>query len=281
MTDCLTAVPGVDVITTTAEIPTLGSLMINAFVVHGSEPILVDTGTIAGSADFLTALESVIDPADLRWIWLTHTDFDHIGSLATLLERNPRLRVITSFLGVGIMGLSTTPLPMDRLHLVNPGQTISVGDRRLTAVRPPTYDNPITTGFVDDRTGVLFSSDCFGALLSSVPARADDLDLAELRAGQIRWATIDSPWLHDVDRDVLARNLDHTRSLEPSMVCSSHLPPAPGAMLDVLLESVASTPGADRFEGPDQPMLEAMLDAMTTSPTAAAIDPMSASAEVA
>ena len=32
---------------------------------------------------------SVIDPGELRWIWLTHTDFDHIGSLATLLDANP------------------------------------------------------------------------------------------------------------------------------------------------------------------------------------------------
>jgi len=91
MTTCFSAAPGIDVITTTAVIPALGSLAINAFVVHGSEPILVDTGTVAGSADFLAALESVIDPAALRWIWLTHTDFDHIGSLPALLATNPRI----------------------------------------------------------------------------------------------------------------------------------------------------------------------------------------------
>src|SRR6185437_14401916 len=108
---------GVDVISTNADIPGLGSLAINAFVLHGDEPVLVDTGTVAGSEDFMAALDSVIDPAKLRWIWLTHTDFDHIGSMATLLESNPNLRVITSFLGVGIMGLSSSPLAMDRVHL--------------------------------------------------------------------------------------------------------------------------------------------------------------------
>ncbi|MDQ3350586.1 MAG: MBL fold metallo-hydrolase, partial [Actinomycetota bacterium] len=137
MTTCFTATPGVDVITTTADIPALGSLAINAFVLHGAESVLVDTGTVAGASEFMTALASVIDPAELRWIWLTHTDFDHIGSLATLLDANAHLRVITSFLGVGIMGLSSTPLPMDRVHLVNPGQSVTVGDRRLTAVKPP------------------------------------------------------------------------------------------------------------------------------------------------
>jgi flavorubredoxin len=51
--------------------------------------------------EFMAALQSVIDARELRWIWLTHPDFDHIGALATLLERNPNLRVITNFLRVG------------------------------------------------------------------------------------------------------------------------------------------------------------------------------------
>lgn len=261
MTTCFTATPGVDVITTTADIPALGSIAINAFVLHGAEPVLVDTGTVAGTDEFMTALASVIDPSALRWIWLTHTDFDHIGSLATLLEASPDLRVLTSFLGVGIMGLSSAPLPMDRVHLINPGQSIDLADRRLTAVKPPVFDNPITTGVLDDRSGILFSSDCFGALLPEVPRDAADLDTEVLQAGQVRWATIDSAWVHDVDRDTFKHALDELRSLEPTMVCSSHLPPAPGTMLDLFVDSLAMTPEADRFVGPDQAALEAMLAA--------------------
>jgi flavorubredoxin len=265
-TTAFTATPGVEVITTTAAIPAFGSIAINAFVLHGSEPVLVDTGTVAGAGEFMSALESVIDPADLRWIWLTHTDFDHIGSLGTLLEANPDLRVITSFVGVGIMGLSSVPLPMDRVYLVNPGQSVTVGDRRLTAVRPPVFDNPITTGFIDDRSGVLFSSDCFGALLPEVPEDASDLDTDVLRAGQVHWATIDSPWVHRVDRDAFGLALDQVRAIEPTMVCSSHLPPAPGAMLDVLLGSLAMAPDADPFVGPDHAALEMMLAGMAGPP---------------
>ena len=157
---------------------------INAFVLHGSEPVLVDTGTVVESDEFMAALRSVIDPADLQWIWLTHTDFDHIGTLHQLLAENPKLRVITTFLGVGIMSLSA-PLPMDRVYLVNPGQKITVGDRTLTAVKPPVFDNPSTTGFLDDKSGAFFSSDCFGALLQEVPQNAADLSADDLRDGQI------------------------------------------------------------------------------------------------
>ncbi len=256
------AAPDVDVVTSTATIAGFGKLAINAFVIHADEPVLVDTGSVVESDDFMTALRSVIDPVDLRWIWLTHTDFDHIGSLQRLLDENERLRVITSFLGVGIMGLSA-PLPMERVYLVNPGQTVDVGDRNLRAVRPPAFDNPITTGFQDERSGIFYSSDCFGALLDEVPESAEDVSDEALHQGQVFWATVDSSWLHKVDRRVFASELDHVRALEPSMVLSSHLPAARGSSVERLLGALAAVPDAPAFVGPDQAALELMLAGVT------------------
>src|SRR3974390_583711 len=100
------AAPDIDVLTSNVAIPGLGLIPVNAFVLKGSEPVLVDTGTVVDSEQFMTVLRSVIDPADLKWIWLTHTDFDHIGSLHQLLRQDPHLRANTTFLGVGILGLS-------------------------------------------------------------------------------------------------------------------------------------------------------------------------------
>ena len=168
--DSYKATPDIDVITSNFPIPGLGFVPVNAFVIKGSEPILVDTGTMIETADFMPKLRSIIDPADLKWIWLTHTDFDHIGSLHQLLAENPQLRVITTFLGVGIMSLSA-PLPMDRVNFVNPGESVTLGDRTLTAIRPPAFDNPSTTGFYEKKSGAFFSSDCFGALLQAPPDR--------------------------------------------------------------------------------------------------------------
>ena len=221
------AATDIEVLTSSFPIPGFGSVPINAFVIKGPEPILVDTGTVVESPSFMAALRSVIDPAELRWIWLTHTDFDHIGSLNQLLAENPRIRVITTFLGVGIMSLTTAPLPMDRVYLVNPGQKVTLGGRTLTAVKPPAFDNPSTTGFYDEKSGAFFSSDCFGALLSEIPQSAADLSEKDLREGQIFWATLDAPWLQKVDRGAFARELDSIRKMAPKMVLSSHLPAAP------------------------------------------------------
>jgi hypothetical protein len=181
-----------------------------------------------------------------------------------LLAENPQLRVITTFLGMGIMSLSA-PLPLDRVRLVNPGQTITVGSRTLTAVKPPAFDNPCTTGFYDEKSGVFFSSDCFGALLQAVPQNAADLSDTDLLNGQVFWATVDSPWLHTVDRDAFARQLDGIRKMAPKMVFSSHLPAAPGHMTERLLASLAAAPTAQPFVGPDQAGLEQMLRGMTAA----------------
>lgn len=258
--------PGIDRIATTVEIGGFGQLAVNAFVLHGAEPVLVEAGTVVDRDDFMTALRTVTDPGELRWLWLSHTDPDHIGSIPQLLDEAPRLRVITTFFGMGILNL-VTPLPPDRVNFVNPGERITLGNRTLTCIRPPAYDNPVSTGFHDDRTGVLFSSDCFGALLPELPDRADTLDANTLREGQVRWATIDSPWLQTVDTDRYAAVLDRIRRIEPTMILSSHLPPAPGNMVDFLLGSLAATHNADPFQAPDQHMLETMLAEAAAGPT--------------
>jgi len=135
-----------------AEVPGLGFLAVNAFVVHATEPVVVDTGLSLPGVGFLDALASVIDPADVRWIYLTHPDRDHTGGLFELLEAAPLAKVVTTFLSVGVMS-TERPLPLDRLYLLNPGQSLDVGDRTLTAFRPPLFDSPSTTGFYDNRSG--------------------------------------------------------------------------------------------------------------------------------
>ncbi|MHB1415781.1 MAG: oxygen-binding di-iron domain-containing protein, partial [Chloroflexota bacterium] len=240
------ATSDIEVLTSNVPIPGFGLVPVNAFVIKGSEPILVDTGSLAESKEFLATLRSVIDPTDLKWLWLTHTDPDHIGNVHQLLAEVPQLRVITTFLGVGIMTLSTA-LPMDRVYLLNPGQKITVGDRTLTAVRPPTFDNPCTTGFYEDKSGVFFSADSFGALLAEVPQNAADLSPQVLREGQILWATVDSPWLHKVDGAVFAKELDGIRRMAPRMILSSHLPAAGGEMTERLLATLADVPAAVPF----------------------------------
>ncbi len=227
----------VDILPSVLPVPGLGVLPVNAFVLRAAQPVLIDTGLAALRDDFLAALASVIDPADLRWIWLTHADFDHIGNLAPVLAAAPRARVVTTFLGMGKMMLAG--LPVDGAELVEPGESLDAGDRALTCVAPPVFDAPETTAVFDTRTGALFSADSFGAVTAQPESNAAALSPQALREGQVTWAQIDAPWLGMVSAGAFRRRLEQVRALAPDAVLGAHLPPATG-MVQVLLENLAA-----------------------------------------
>ncbi len=243
--------------------PGIGVLPVNAYVIKARQPVLIDAGLHQDAGTFMSALESVIDPEDLRWIFLTHPDPDHVGSLKQVLRRAPHARLVTTYLGLGTLSLFLE-IPMDRAYFLNPGEALDVGDRSLTALRPPTFDSPATTAFYDDKRHALFSADCFGAVLPEVTDEAGDLSRDTLRSGQVLWTTVDSPWLHHVDRRTFAASLDSIRSIDAEFVLSAHLPPA-RSMTDWMLESLAAAPDAARFVGPSQIELQQMLTEMSNA----------------
>ncbi|WP_461118280.1 MBL fold metallo-hydrolase [Saccharothrix stipae] len=259
----------ISVIADHVEVPGMGFLTVNAFVLHASQPVVVDTGLSLPNRRFVDTISAVIDPADVEWIWLTHPDRDHTGGLFDLLTAAPKARVITTFIGAGIMS-TERPLPLNRVYLLNPGQTIDVGDRRLTALRPPLYDSPATVGFHDDRSGALFSSDCFGSPVATVEsALADDvaaIPSADLRAGQLLWASVDSPWVHSVDRNLYLDTVAPLHAMNPELILSAHLPPAVDRTGE-LLRTLSEAPSADAFVGPDQAALQQMLASFEPTPT--------------
>lgn len=245
--------PDTELIPAYTPLPGLGVLPVNAFLVRAREPVLVDTGLAALRTDFMHALRSLIDPADLRWIWITHADADHVGNLREVLAEAPRARVVTNFLGVGKLGLQL--MPLERTYLLNPGQALDAGDRRLVALRPPVYDAPETMAVFDARTRHLFSADCFGAVMERPAALAADIAAPALHEGMVLWAGIDAPWLHLMGPEPLAAASRPLRDLQPAQVLGSHLPPAAG-LDSALYASLEAARAALPFVGPDQAALE-------------------------
>lgn len=243
------------------EVPGIGFLPVNAFLLHAREPVVIDTGLGLPDRDFVQTLSTVMDPADVRWIWLTHPDRDHTGGLFQLLDAAPQARLITTFIGAGIMS-TELPLPLHRLYLLNPGEKLDVGDRTLHAFRPPLFDNPATVGFYDDRSRTSFSSDCFGAPLATTEFAAagdvSEIPADELLGAQLLWATIDSPWVHSVDPTRYLQSVRTMQAVDADVILSTHLPPATQTVAR-LFDMLALAPGANPFVGPDQQALQAML----------------------
>lgn len=245
-------------------IPTFGMLSVNAYLVRSREPYLIDTGLTIESQAFMEALEMLIDPADLRWIYLTHDDPDHVGALTELLWRAPRARVVTTFIGFGKLALFR-PLDPARTHLLNPGERLNVGDRELAVVRPPTFDAPETTAVYDPVLDALFCSDSFGTPQDAVHRYANDLDDETLGRGVRRWTAFDSPWIHDVRPERFAQRVDAIAAIDPKWMLGTHLPPARD-MTQRLCEHLVDARNSPPYVGPTQSEFKAILERIGPTP---------------
>ena len=65
----------------------------HSLVVRGAEPIVVDTGCALVHDQWVEQVFSVVAPEDVRWIYVSHDDHDHVGNLAArargVPERHP------------------------------------------------------------------------------------------------------------------------------------------------------------------------------------------------
>jgi flavorubredoxin len=256
------ATSDVHVLPTHVPLPGVGVLPVNAYVLLADEPVLIDTGMGNDGDDFVDALTSIVDPAELRWVWLTHDDADHTGSIQRVLELAPQARLVTHAFSALRMG-SWWPVPLDRVHAIRAGDRLAVGDRTLRAVAPPLYDSPLSTGLLDEATGALFSVDSFGALLPEATQNAAEVPEDALAGGMQAWATADSPWAHLLDRERFAQVLDGVRRLQPSTILSSHLPAASGTSLERFLEVIESVPDAEPAVAPNDEEFAMMVAALT------------------
>lgn len=261
MDDLYQGSPDVHVLPANLSIPGEGVLPINAFVLAAEEPVLIDTGIAMDGDDFVAAVSSIIDLEGLKWVWLTHDDADHTGNIQRILDAAPHAKLVTH--GFSALRMATWwPVPMERVHAIRVGDEIHVGDRTLTAVAPPLFDNPMSIGLLDRSTGALFSVDAFGAILPEATQSMGDVPPEAMAGGMVGWATADSPWAHITDHAKFGQVLERVRRLQPTRIFSSHAPAADGTSMDEYIELLETVPDAEPFMPPDSEQFAQMIAAM-------------------
>ncbi len=133
-------------------------------------------------------LASVIDPAELRWIWLTHTDFDHIGVPGHLARGEPAAADHHDVPRRRHHGVVRPPAPGPGA----PRQPGPVGHRRATAAhrdeatclrQPDHHRLPRRRS-----PGPCSAPTASAALLPTSPTTLPTSTEEELRQGQVFWA---------------------------------------------------------------------------------------------
>jgi flavorubredoxin len=245
-------------------------LYVNSIVIRGAEPVVVDTGAPVHREQWLEKVFSVVDPADVRWIFLSHDDGDHTGGLHDILEAAPNARLVTNFFSYERLALDAPPLPLERMLWVEPGESFDAGDRRLHLFRPPIFDGPTTRGLYDDRTGVMWAVDSFAAFTSGAVYDVDDIPAAMYSETFPLLNSMVSPWHEWIDPVRYDAHVDTVEALKPLTIASAHGPVLTGTAIHDAFDRVRGLAGQPRIVGPGQSLLDELLAAATGSAEVAA-----------
>ena len=238
--------------------PPVGHFPMHSMLIRGREPVIVDTGAPACRQQWLATMAELVDPADVRWIFLSHDDRDHAGNLLPVLDACPNATLLTTWFSIGRMAEEwDTPLP--RCRFVNDGDQIDAGDRVLVAVRPPVFDNPTTRGLLDASTGVYWSVDTFATNTAQRMLDAGELADREFRDGQFLGARLVAPWHRYLDQSKWDTCVEAVRRLGATTIAGCHTPVLRGRRVDQAWGLLRQLPALDPWQEFNQADLEGWL----------------------
>jgi glyoxylase-like metal-dependent hydrolase (beta-lactamase superfamily II) len=210
----------------------------SAYVVLGSRPCLIETGTATSAPTVIAALTALgVGPEDLATIVVTHIHLDHAGGVGDLAEAYPRAEIVVHEAGAhhladperllasarrvfgsvldDVFGL-LRPTDPARIEALGATGSIDLGDgRRLDAFHAPGHAKH-HLGLVDSMTGDLYVGDAAGIY---VPETAD------VRPGT------PPP---DFDLELAIESIHRFRDAQPTRLLFSHFGPV--AEVDETLE---------------------------------------------
>jgi flavorubredoxin len=228
---------------------------VNSMVVLGKEPVIVDTGTVSNRENWLNDVFSLVDPKDVRWVFISHDDHDHVGNLPEVMALCPNATLVTSWFQMERLS-GDLAIPPTRMRWIEDGDSIDAGDRVFAAVRPPVFDAPTTRGFYDSKTGVYWASDAFAAPTSVVIDDVSSLHPEEWRQGFNLFQTALSPWVHLVDAVKFNKTVCRIAELDIKTIGAAHTPAVFGdyvssaidMMLDLPQQPPAQLPGQETLD---------------------------------
>ncbi len=140
---------------------TLYGTTYNSYLINADKKAIVETVKETFKDEYLHKIQSLINPIEIEYIILNHTEPDHSGALRHLLRIAPQATVVGS--GNAIRYLQDmVDVPFKSL-IVKDNDTLSLGNKTLKFISAPNLHWPdsMYTYLVEDE--LLFTCDSFGA----------------------------------------------------------------------------------------------------------------------
>lgn len=187
----------------------------NAYLVQGSSGTALIDSTDPELRDELFEQLSGVEHVD--YVISQHSEQDHSGVIPDVLERYPKAKLLCSAKARDLM-VSLLHIPVDRITVVEDGDSVSLGDKTLAFYYTPWVHWPETMVTHIPESKVLFSCDFFGSHLATTDLYVTDRGRV-YEAAKRYYAEIMMPF-----RKIIQKNLDKIGSLEFDVIAPSHGP---------------------------------------------------------
>lgn len=197
-------------------VPTRNGTTYNAYLVRGEKRAVVDTVPDEFAEPFMRNLAALVDPRQIDFIVVQHTEVDHAGCLRRLMEAAPQARVLAT--KPGRLYLQDILNARIECSTVEDLESVSLGGRTLRFIPAPFMHWPDTmfTWLPEER--LLFSCDAFGT--HTCGERMYDDQAGEFAADFHRYYDlIMRPY-----RDKALAGAMLVRDLDIRMICPGHGP---------------------------------------------------------
>ena len=139
----------------------------NAFLVRGERTALIDTSHAKFRHTWLPLLKEQIDPKQIDYLIVSHTEPDHSGLIGDLIDLNPEIEIVGS--KVAIQFLKDQVHRPFRSRAVKSGEELDLGinpesgvQHRFEFLSAPNLHWPDTIFSFDHGSGILYTCDAFG-----------------------------------------------------------------------------------------------------------------------
>ncbi|MEM6252792.1 MAG: diflavin flavoprotein [Cyanobacteria bacterium P01_D01_bin.156] len=147
----------------------------NSYLVRGEKTALIDTSHAKFQQLYMDVLKGLIDPTEIDYIVISHTEPDHSGLVKDVLDIAPQAVVVGAKVAVKFLE-DLVHQPFES-QLVKSGDTLDLGNGHvLEFVSAPNLHWPDTIFTYDQKTGILYTCDAFGAHYCSNDDFDEDLE---------------------------------------------------------------------------------------------------------